>query len=215
MPLLGNPRQENYCKHRAKGMKPAQAALVAGYAAGSGTQSNLEDNPEIQARIVELMEQYETERQARREAAITSAQMVGAVEGSSKSWVMQQLARNAMLASDAGEYGASNSALKLMGDELGMFKGGSSGNKDEDDLPQFDLDHISNQIDRAETNRPVLPPPVAGDEMFVPEATVLSMLGEGVRRPPNLAEDRKISTGSETDIALHDDFNMPPEDEAP
>lgn len=212
MPRLSNDRQENYCKQRAKGMKPAQAALIVGYATGSGTQSNLESDPAIEARILELMEEAETERMARREAAITSAQAVGAVVGASKAWVLQQLAQNATLASNDGEYKASNEALKMIGEELGMFQGASKGQGDDAAPKTMDLHQLTNVLDQAESDRPAALVDEERVKMFAPpsEEQVLDMLGGAIGGKPNLAEARRLNTGSETDVALYEDFDMPP-----
>ncbi len=216
MPRLGNERQEIYCKHRAKGLPPAKAATVAGYATGSGITTTLEAEPEIITRIRELMEEAETERATKKAAAIASAKIVGTMTGVSRAWVLERLAENAQLAANDGEYKDSNSALELIGKELGMFNGASKGEGEGEDTPQMGLDQMTNILDEAEASRPALAPP-DGTEIYTPsQEQVLDMLGGSLKGKVNLAEARQLTTGSETDIALHEDFGeLPDEEETP
>ncbi len=140
MPRLNNEKHELYCRHRAGGMAPNKAKIAAGYAAGSGQQTELEKKPEIVARIEELLEELRAKREANRIAAREAGKIIGQMTGASKAWVIQQLAENARNAAHDGAYKESNDALKLIGEELGMFKGGSA-----DGVAAGETDHIIDQ----------------------------------------------------------------------
>ena len=214
MPRLGNERQEIYCKHRAKGLPPAKAATVAGYATGSGITTTLEAEPEIISRIRELMDEAETDRQTKRAAAIASAKVVGAMTGVSRAWVLERLAENAQLAANDGEYKDSNSALELIGKELGMFQGASKGEGEEQNTPPIGLDQMTSILDEAEASRPAIPALEGSEAAYTPsQEEVLDMLGGSLKGKVNLADARQLTTGSETDIALHEDFGDLPDDE--
>lgn len=213
MPVLANPRQEIYCKHRAKGLNPQKAAIAAGYSNGSGTASNLENDPDVVKRIEEIMEADEVRRVQAREAAIASAKMVGAMTGVSRAWVLEQLAENAKLAANDGEYRDSNSALELIGKELGMFQGASKGTNEDTAPPPMSLDAMTSIMQEAEANRPALPMK-DDEEIFNPTADdIRDMLGGQLGGAPNLAKARELSLGSETDIAFHEDYGALPDDE--
>lgn len=125
MPALSNQRHELYCAQRARGMVPAKAAIAAGFAAGPSIYTNLEKDPEIIQRISELLEEYRLHKEQRRVAALEAARMVGKTVGYTRAWVLEQLAEVAAQARADGEYGEANNALKLIGQELDMFKGHS------------------------------------------------------------------------------------------
>jgi phage terminase small subunit len=198
MPHLADSRQDLYCQHRARGMIPAQAAIAAGYAAGSGITTKLEETPEIIARIGELMEEIQVRRLQAREAAIAAAKTVGESTGMTRAWIIQQLVENAILARQDGDFKESNVALKLIGDEYGMFKGASS---------LDDLEHVTNKtIDLAQTEallakaHEVLTPK---PKQITQEETAIALdLISGNRKQTVTASQRKLSTGSETDVAL-------------
>lgn len=135
MPKLQNERHELYALHRAKGMSPAKAQIAAGYASGSSTSSGLEKEAEIQRRIEELLVEIADRRAATRAAAEEAGRIVGEMTGTSKAWVIEQLAKNAKNAADDGDYGSSNSALRMIGDEFGMFKGASAGEDNDPNAP--------------------------------------------------------------------------------
>lgn len=121
MPLLDNPRQERFAQCLAKGKTQADAYEEAGYRPNDGGASRLAGNVKVKTRVAEL-----AERAANRVEV-------------SKSWVMERLMRNAQMClgeapmvtpgddeeAETVEYkrdpAAANTALQLLGKELGMF----------------------------------------------------------------------------------------------
>lgn len=209
---LKNERQEMYARHRAQGMPPAKAAVAAGFAAGSGTYSKLEKDPEVLERIEHLKTALEEEKAQRRAASAAAAQAVGEAVGYTRAWVMQQLAENAARATQDGEYKAANEALKLIGDELGMFEGGSAGEDDTGSVPKtFDMGTLEAlkaghaSLNQKESNE-------AGEIDPAERAKVAAQIIEG-NKPRNAVKrsDRTLNTGSETDVALEDEPGEAPE----
>jgi hypothetical protein len=252
MPRLANDRNEQYCRHRARGMNASKAAMAAGYAPGSST-THLEKDPEIVARIEELTAEFRQKQAEQRAAAVAAAKVVGEMTGVGRAWVIEKLAENALNAAQDGDYKESNSALKLIGDEFGMFQGqkqdeGSAGSAVP---PTLNMDALESVLDSAqgalpqvESTKPVADPALAfkliegqGSRQKVmvqasdaeegeaehlqdgwtpigpqtsPEA-ILAMIDEQrpastKRRDNRVApHERRLSTGSETDVALHDD----------
>lgn len=199
MPQLPNTRNELYAGHRARGMSPSKAAMAAGYASGSSTASQLEKDPAVVARIEELLEELTLKRDSQRTAAIEAAKVVGEMTGYSKGWVIQKLAEVAQLAASADDFKAANEALKLIGEEFGMFKG-ASGLDDSNDsgVKALDLGALTALMDQNPgAAGPMLD--VTPDKDQPLDAATLSLIeGQGARRKAN----RKLSTGSETDVAL-------------
>lgn len=211
MPTHANARAELYCKHRSKGMRPSVAATAAGYAPGSST-THLEQDAEIVARIGELMEELKAHREQQRAAAVEAAKMVGQMTGVGRAWVIQQLAEVAQNAKQDGEYKASIDALELIGKDFGMFSGGSGDDPDKGNVPaSLDLDKLSAVLDQAHD---ALPPPLVDASKVFDDNTAYRLI-EGQASPALLREARKLTTGSETDIALTmDDDAGPAEDPA-
>lgn len=212
---LDNERREQYARFRAKGMIPAKAAIAAGFASGSGTYSTLEKDGEIIARIQHLKELHEEDKIQRRAAKIASARTVGEQTGYSRAWVLQQLAENAARASQDGEYKSANEALKLIGDDLGMFKGGSGPDGEDGDVPKdLDLDALGALKDGWDAITDRKDDPVIFDEDE--RAKVAASLIEG-HNPSSKVDpkDRALSMGSETDVAFEEpdvDTPAPAED---
>lgn len=181
-------------------MIPSRAAGAAGFAPGSGIYTTLEGNPEIQVRITELIELQREKDEMRRQAALASAQKVGELTGVSRAWVLQRLAENAQLAQDAGDFKNSNEALKMIGDEFGLFSGSSASEKDQAQsaLANLDFDKLDTLLDRA---------PVAAIEntsrpMIDAEEAMSLIEGQGKAAERIRKSRRHIDTGSETDVAL-------------
>jgi hypothetical protein len=176
-------------------MTPAKAALAAGFASGSGVTTELEKDAEVVARISELMEERRLHKEQQKIAAKAAAQTVGQITGKSRAWVIEQLAENALMARNEGDFKESNTALKLIGDHLGMWGGGGDG--DERAGPggvpaSLDFDALDALVQNTEhlieTQTAALPEPT--------DAEMRLLLGE-TGRP-----DRALTTGSETDVAL-------------
>ena len=204
MPQLQNERNELYAKHRANGMIPSKAAICAGYASGSGIYTKLEADPEVAARISELMVENKEKKEQMRLAARQAAETVGTMTGVGRAWVIRQLAENAILARQEGEYGESNAALIKIGEEFGMFNGkGNNTDDKENSIPtSVDLDVLNALADSAkESINPSKPP----EEL---DSTRAMRLIEGhiPRKKPS-----NMSTGSETDVVFTPDVS--PDDE--
>lgn len=205
MPQLPNDKQETYCLMRAKGMKAAQAGTVAGFAPGSSYTSELEKDPDIKVRIQELFEELGARREAMRGAAAEAAKVVGEMTGISKAWVVKKLAENAQNAANDGDYKESNSALKLIGDEFGMFKGVSGeGKEGADGLRTFDLSTLEAVLapaakitaEKIETDRDVNP------------MIALDLISGNGNASKRMREARALTHGSEVDMAGHEDADI-------
>lgn len=200
MARLADDRQDLYCQHRARGMIPVKAAIAAGYATGSGIYTKLEDTPEIQTRISELIEEIKLRREQARAAAIASAKQVGTQTGIGRGWIIEQLVENAVLARQDGDYKESNAALKMIGDHYGMFKG----NQSIDDLETNDNKIIDMDVTEAllaKASEVMNPKEIK--HVTVDEAQAAIDLISGNRPADRVsAADRELTTGSETDVAL-------------
>lgn len=197
MPRLTNDKQELYCHHRANGMAPAKAATAAGYISGSASYSDLEKRPDIIARIEEKIEENRARREAHRHAAREAGRMVAEATGASKSWVISQLAENAKNAASEGDYKASNDALKLIGEEFGMFQGQSGGEPDENGEMAIDMDIIDAL---APPGQPAAVEVTVLEDEELPEAAARLLAGS-----PSRAPNRKLTPETEANEAFIDD----------
>jgi hypothetical protein len=196
MARLSDQRQELYAFNRARGMLPAKAAVAAGYAVGSGIYTKLENDPEMLNRITELANEVRDKREQLRAAAIESAKVVGQTVGISKAWVIAQLAENAVLARQEGDMAASNAALKLIGDEYGMFKGNSGlEENDNSGVRHIDLDATEALLSQA---REAMGQKEESQPSFDIEGAMALIAGNRPRDRVAI-ESRQITTGSETD----------------
>lgn len=231
MPRLANERHELYALHRAKGFTPAKAGLAAGFASGSSTASTLENDPDVHVRIGEIMAELENRKLAAREAAIEAAKTVGHLTGVTKSWVIQKLSENAQLAANDGAYKESNEALKLIGDEFGMFKGDSAQDNDKAQIKPFDLSKLEGAFDGPDAApRNVTPAtprlPQGADRVMdelpakpaatqdIPDDVMKLIQGQGKTSAQERAKARRLDTGSETAVALHPSSEPDDGDEA-
>jgi hypothetical protein len=172
MPRLANERNDLYARHRAKGMAPSKAAIAAGYATGSST-THLENDPEIVTRISEYIDQFKSEREAQRAAAVEAAKVVGSMTGVGRSWVIQQLAEVASLAKQDQDYAQANRALELIGKDFGMFAGGSDGDGESTVPRTLDLDALANMLDKAHD---ALPAPAADPLRTFDDSVALGLI---------------------------------------
>jgi len=203
MARLQNDKHELYCYHRAKGMIPKKAQVAAGYAQGSNTHAQLEEDQEIQARILELTHEVQLKREQQRAAAMEVAKTVGQITGVTKAWVIQRLAENATAAKEEGDFKESNNALELIGKEYGMFNGASAikDHDDEDGRGQvIDMDQASGFLTSAEGAMTGDP---EADERPPVDMAMVERLIQGNK--PVRAKDRQMKTGSETDVAMTPD----------
>lgn len=194
MPKLANERHELYAMHRAKGMVPAMASKASGFASGSSIYSTLEQDAAIIQRIAELMEELKDRKAERRAAAQEAAKVVGQTVGNSRLWVLEMLAENAAMARDEGDFKESNEALRMIGEELGMFEGGSDPDSPDGKIPnRINVDDMHALTSKLAKMRE-LPPPEPPDSL----ERALKIIGNN--RVP--AQEREISIGSEVDVAL-------------
>lgn len=123
-----NKKQELFCRFIANGETQLRAYELAGYEPSSANASTLFNKPLIQQRISELKAEIEREEiefralRAKVEEADPegTAMIVKGVEWTFQR-VMDMMAENVRLAQIAGEYKASNEALKMMADAMRMF----------------------------------------------------------------------------------------------
>lgn len=204
MARLPNERNELYARHRAKGMNAAKAAVAAGYAPGSSTQ-HLETDPDVMARIEELFEEQKAQREQQRLAAVEAAKVVGQMTGVSRAFVIQKLAENAQNAAADGQFKDSNYALELIGKDLGMFSGGQ-GDDDGTRVPQtFDLDSLGAALGDAISALPDTEKSEAALSREFGQETAMELIQGHVKKDRIDPNDRKLTTGSETDVALIDE----------
>lgn len=111
MPVLKNPRHEQFAQLVAKGMPATKAYIQAGYGAtGNGAEVNaskLLRSAKVADRLSELRPHIESE--------------VIKLIAVDKQWVIDQLIDNARVAKNKEQIGPANRALELIGKELGMF----------------------------------------------------------------------------------------------
>jgi hypothetical protein len=198
---------------RAKGMIPSKAAIAAGFASGSAVYTELEGNPEVVVRVRELMDELEERKQAKSEANREAARVVGQVTGYGKAWVLEKLAENASLAQSDADYKEANVALRLIGEELGMFKGASAADEESSAGQTLDLDKFAALMEGAPLTG-LSPPP----ERTVDIDTALGLIegqGSAARR---LRREREAFSDSEANVALtpdsDPDSDMPPNEES-
>lgn len=207
MPALANLKHELYCKHRSNGFIPKKAALAAGYASGSAIYTELEANPDVQARIQELIDERQARKEAMRVAAQEAGKVAGEMAGVSNGWVITQLKNISDQALDAGDFKEAKEAAVKIGEHLGMFgksgDGSGSNGSGGDGQMVIDLDVVdalTKQTDHLQ------PPPAI--EAPVPDQALLDDLiaGQGVDlAAPAKKPERRLDTGSETDVAMRMD----------
>ena len=151
---------------RAQGKSQAQAYRDAGYGDSGANASTLQKRPEVQARIDELIEERTKFRSTFVDnndldhlAAVDDAMKSGEI---SRAWVIKELMDNVKLARDANQFSASNQALKMLGEEIGMFQvkskdptGGKDGEEKEPALP-VDVGAINKLLTKHGYNGPTI-----------------------------------------------------------
>lgn len=219
MPRLGNDKHEFYSRHRARNMNAAKAAIAAGYSAGSST-THLEENEDIQARIVELRAEYESQKEQQRVAAVEAAKVVGQLAGYGRAWVIQQLAEVAGLAKNAEQFKDATHALELIGKDFGMFQGGSE-DEEKNTIPQtMDLDALAAVIDSTHADLPSDGPEKVKN--FNHEDAMALIAGQRRADPVPRQSDEETPAMEDDDLdfealrnALDEDFDRDDEPETP
>lgn len=213
---LPNPRHELFARLRAKGANINKAGIAAGFAQGSSTPSELEKDPDVIARIEEIKAELSAQREATREAAREAGKVIGQQLGYGKGWVISKLAENAEMARQDGDYKESNAALKLIGDELGMFQGGSAEPKEDETtgLPSYDMDAIDAL---ASAGAEALEGPAKSESRNVDPDLALKLIDGHSSAKNRIRESRELSEGVEAELLDDEDdtpFMEPPADEA-
>jgi phage terminase small subunit len=103
MGQLSNPRHERFAQGLAHGLSASEAYLKAGYSESRAAASRLSTKVNIRSRVAELQQRV--------------------VENVSltKEWVIEQLIDNVKRAKELEDLSPANTALQLLGKELGMF----------------------------------------------------------------------------------------------
>ena len=129
MPVLPNAKWELFAQELAKGKTLEEAHGLAGYKANRSTAATLRQNPNISARVAELLAEREQMHSQSTAKAIERAALT-------KEWIIARLVENAERAMQAepvkddngnvvGDYqyqgNVANRALELLGKEIGMF----------------------------------------------------------------------------------------------
>lgn len=161
MPSLANPKHEMFARLIVQGLSQVDAYAKAGYEKRSANASTLAKRPEVKARVQELIDERER-------AMGFGNQFIEPVAGDPESvsmeipdefsvdWVLRELAENAMRARQAGNWGASNRALEMIGKAKGMHLGeeiakrNGESNKDESGKPkQISIDKVEKLLNAA------------------------------------------------------------------
>ena len=143
---LHRERYERFAHAMSQGQNQGQSALFAGFAASRSPQTGcwLAKRPEVKARIGYLQMQ----------SSNTAIERVAL----SKSWVLQELRENILLAKQAEDCSAINRAIELIGKELGMFvERKILGIQDIRSASADDLFNILSEIDSAIVTRQIAP----------------------------------------------------------
>jgi len=155
MQSLNHPRHEHYAQLVAAGQSPAEAYAATGY---KGTTAytcgpRLLKRAEVQTRVTEL-------QQTVAQGAVTRAEIC-------RELVLRELLDNALKAKQAQQWSASNRALELLGEELGMFQERPKHFVDlwDGDLTKLtdqQIERLLKQIEAAAREQGCLLPPVSG-----------------------------------------------------
>lgn len=140
MPALTNPRHEAFCQHVSAGLSQVESYERAGYPRSRSNASGLARKPYIVARLIEIAEEKNAAEARRAEAqrVAEDAAVKSAAEklGIDREYVMGRLKINAELALRGGKITgtdgvertvdrhptSANTAFKLLGQEIGMFR---------------------------------------------------------------------------------------------
>ena len=155
MAALQNARWEMFALGIAAGRSQMRAYIDAGYSENSSANaSTLAKREEIHARVAELIE----ERTQFRSTFVDNGDLehIGAVDKArtsgeiDRNWIIEQLMENVKKAADAGQFSASNQALRMLGEEIGMFGSKKSGGDVDLKVPP---PSVNQSIDVASVNK--------------------------------------------------------------
>ena len=136
MPVLANPKYEQFVIGMVDGLKTIDAYEIAGYARSPSAASQLRAKPEIQQRMQELI----AERQATREDE--GDDLDNLPSELNRDWLIRTLMKNVALAQKAQQIAPANKAVEMLAELIGYsFKkpGGPAKDKD-DEEPETNVD---------------------------------------------------------------------------
>ncbi len=113
MPVLSNPKHEAYCKAMADGLKMVDAYEMAGYARSPSAASQLNNRPEIQQRISEMI----SEKQSRSQEF--DDDLDNLPPDLNREWLLKTLMKNVSIAQKAGQIAPANKAVEMLAELIG------------------------------------------------------------------------------------------------
>ncbi|RUW56853.1 hypothetical protein [Mesorhizobium sp. M8A.F.Ca.ET.021.01.1.1] len=153
MPILSNPKWEQFAHALADGMKQIDAYEQAGYPRNASAASQLKSRPEIQSRIQELLGE-------KRDIAIRESEddLDNLPAELNREWLIKTLMKNVGIAQKAQQIAPANKAVEMLAQIIGVsFKAktplaDTPDGEPEDTSQTFDFDKASDAIGRlAET----------------------------------------------------------------
>lgn len=113
MPVLANPKHEAFCKAIANGLKMVDAYEAAGYLRSPSAASQLNNRPEVQSRIAELI----SERQTR--TSDFDDDIDNLPTELNREWLTKTLMKNVAIAQKAGQIAPANKAVEMLAELIG------------------------------------------------------------------------------------------------
>lgn len=150
MPVLANPKHEAFAKALADGLKMVDAYEMAGYTRSPSAASQLNNKPEVQQRISELI----SEKRARSEEF--DDDLDNLPSELSREWLIKTLMKNVSIAQKNGQIAPSNKAVEMLAELIGYsFKKPAQNptaedeaakNNDKEHADNLDMDRIGNAM---------------------------------------------------------------------
>ncbi|UVD36624.1 terminase small subunit [Rhodobacter phage RcXuper] len=147
MPVLENPKHEEFALLLARGVKQGEAYKRAGYAENKGAASRLAASPVIQDRVEELKKQLMDK--------VTSVFAVNTMEnveslrdlGLTMEWVAEQFKHIYTTSLQAGAFSAANTAVENIKKLIEMERN-SKQTEDVSDAPKFNMKDMLGVLDK-------------------------------------------------------------------
>ena len=133
MPVLSNPRQEQFARNLVKGMTQVAAYREAGYdndGGNTGNSSKLANSDHIKQRVEELRQEKEDQLHGQPRIDPT-ARTIDETQ-ISEAWIINQIIKTVYLAQNASQFKAAYDGIKLANAYMGYFT------PDANDSPQGD-----------------------------------------------------------------------------
>ena len=128
MPELSSQRQERFCQYAATGMTADQAYIAAGYRPNRGNPSRLKAKDSIRQRITEIEREISSKLQQAvvQQATITKQYLIDALIENIEKSLGRQPVKDGIEGHTVDRYTfrpeAANNAIKMGGQECGMFR---------------------------------------------------------------------------------------------